>query len=206
MKASLVLLGLVAQALAVAVPNEDAGVPSNVKVRDTTHGGTGCPSDSNSVRATVSKDKKTITFLYSKLFATIGPDTPVSENRKNCQVNIDLEGEAGYQYAVTGASYYGFARLDEGVTGTQRTNYYVSGETDQSSTSTSNDGPFKGEYFLKDNISKKTWSPCKGGSNRFNINSEVRLTADRDSCRGEMSGEDVNGSVRHVVNLEWRKC
>jgi hypothetical protein len=63
--------------------------------------------------------------------ATVGPKADITDSRKFCQLNLELSYSAGYSFAVYNAEYAGFADLDPGVTGTIKSNYYFSGETDQ---------------------------------------------------------------------------
>ena len=63
--------------------------------------------------------------------AAVGSKAAITDSRKNCQLNLQLEYSAGYSFAVYSADYTGFADLDAGVTGTVKSNYYFSGETDQ---------------------------------------------------------------------------
>lgn len=61
----------------------------------------------------------------------MGPRADITDSRKFCQLNLELSYSAGFSFAVYNAEYAGFADLDSGVTGTIKSNYYFSGETDQ---------------------------------------------------------------------------
>jgi hypothetical protein len=93
------------------------------------YGGTGCPQ--GSVASAISGDKTTMTLIFDEYVASIGPDVAATENRKNCQLNIDIYYPGGFQFSVLSADYRGYASLEKGVTGTQKSTYYFSGQTEQ---------------------------------------------------------------------------
>lgn len=93
------------------------------------YGGTGCPQ--GSVASIISDDRQTMTLIFDSYVASIGKGVAVTENRKNCQLNIDLHYPGGFQYSIFSADYRGYAALDKGVTGTQKSTYYFSGQSAQ---------------------------------------------------------------------------
>jgi hypothetical protein len=94
-----------------------------------TYGGTGCPQ--GSVGSIISEDGTTMTLIFDSYVASMGSGISITESRKNCQLNIDLLYPAGFQYSVFSADYRGYVALDKGVTGTQKSIYYFSGQTAQ---------------------------------------------------------------------------
>ena len=70
-------------------------------------------------------------MIFDSYIASLGPGIAVTENRKNCQLNLDVKYPAGFQYSIFSADYRGYAKLDAGVTGVQKSTYYFSGQTDQ---------------------------------------------------------------------------
>jgi hypothetical protein len=79
----------------------------------------------------ISEDKTTMTLIFDAYTATIGPDVKQTENRKNCQLNVDIQYPGGFQYSVLSADYRGYASIQAGVTGTLKSTYYFSGQTAQ---------------------------------------------------------------------------
>ena len=55
-----------------------------------------------------------MTLIFDSYVADQGKDIPVTENRKNCQLNIDLLYPPGFQYSVFSADYRGYVALDKG--------------------------------------------------------------------------------------------
>jgi hypothetical protein len=120
--------------------------PSQVYINGITYGGTGCPQ--GTLSSFISADRQTFvkfrtftaiiadlfvsyrfTLIFDEYVASIGPGVPITENRKNCQLDIDLQYPSGFQYSVFNADYRGYAALDANVTGTQQSTYYFSGRT-----------------------------------------------------------------------------
>ena len=118
--------------------------PSQVYINGITYGGTGCPQ--GSLSSFISADRQTFvhvetlirtiadlymsyrfTLIFDNYVASIGPGVAITESRKNCQLDIDLQYPSGFQYSVFNADYRGYAALDANVTGTQQSTYYFSG-------------------------------------------------------------------------------
>jgi hypothetical protein len=61
------------------------------------------------------------------MVASIGSGVAVTENRKNCQINLNLQYPAGFQYSILSTTFRGYASIAKGVTGLQQATYYFSG-------------------------------------------------------------------------------
>ena len=72
-----------------------------------------------------------MTLIFDSYVASIGKGVAATENRKNCQLNIDLTYPGGIHFSVFSADYRGYGQMDKGVTGTQKSTYYFSGQTAQ---------------------------------------------------------------------------
>ena len=94
-----------------------------------TYGGTGCPQ--GSVAYVISEDATYMTLIFDQYVASMGKGITLTESRKNCQLNVDLLYPSGFQFSIFSADYRGFVALDKGVTGTQKSTYYFSGQTAQ---------------------------------------------------------------------------
>lgn len=83
-----------------------------------------------------------MTLIFDAYVASIGKGVAVTENRKNCQLNIQIHYPGGFQFSVLSADYRGYVALDsKAVTGTQKSTYYFSGQTAQFSTQSDFVGP-----------------------------------------------------------------
>jgi hypothetical protein len=195
------VLGVTATSTATAVlPN-----PTQVYINSISYGGTGCPQ--GSVGQFISADRTTFTIIFDSMVASIGTGVALTENRKNCQLNIDLQYPSGFQYSVLSTEFRGYASLGTGITGVQQATYYFSGSSAQASTSTTFVGPTEGDYEVTDAIpfTSTIWSPC-GAALPLNINSQVRLTSKNSSSSGVLTEDSVDGKVTFVVGVQWQKC
>ncbi|KAF2033049.1 hypothetical protein EK21DRAFT_98605 [Setomelanomma holmii] len=177
--------------------------PTSFKITDVVYGGSGCPQGSIDVKWT---DSKILPIYFSKDFtAKVGSKVDVVDSRKNCQINIKLDFDPGFSFAIYSADYTGWADLDTGVTGTIQSTYYFSGQTDQSSAATSIDGPFHGKYYKQDNVPIAQWSPC-GGDALLNVNSEVALTPLATPANGILAATREGGRFLNNFYFAWKKC
>ncbi len=67
------------------------------------------------------------TLIFDRFVASIGPGVAVTENRKNCQLNIELQYPGGFQYSIFSTMYRGYVDVDKGVTARQQATFYFSG-------------------------------------------------------------------------------
>jgi hypothetical protein len=79
----------------------------------------------------ISADQSTMTLIFDQYVASIGPNIAKTEERKNCQLNVELLYPGGFQYSVMSADYRGYASVDKGITGTMKSTYYFSGQQTQ---------------------------------------------------------------------------
>jgi len=100
-----------------------------VTIKGITYGGTGCPQGTMS--AQIASDRTAITLIFDEYIASIGPGIAVTEQRKNCQLNVNLQYPGGFQYSVLSADYRGYASIQKGVTGTLKSTYYFQGDQKQ---------------------------------------------------------------------------
>src|SRR4051812_29314946 len=71
--------------------------PDYVVVRGISYAGSGCPA--GSLSENISLDYRGLSVIMDSFVAEIGPDIPLSMNRKNCQVMVDLDYPDGWQYS-----------------------------------------------------------------------------------------------------------
>ncbi|KAF3089138.1 hypothetical protein TWF102_004367 [Orbilia oligospora] len=207
MKFSATVIATSLLALVAAAPasiKADGPDPKTVWVQGITTGGTGCPA--GTVSQQISNDRSTFTLIFDQYVASIGPGVPVTENRKNCQLNVHLRYPGGWQYSIFSATYRGYAQLEGGQAGTQKSTYYFSGDSHQTSTQTDFRGPYNGDYKFTDNVDQTTnvWSPC-GKEGMLNINSQVRLTGNN-KVFGQLTTDSVDGKFTQILGLSWRRC
>ena len=81
--------------------------------------------------ALISADQSTMTLVFDSYVASMGPGVAVADNRKNCQLTIDILYPGGFQYSILSADYRGYAAIDKGITGTLKSTYYFAGQQAQ---------------------------------------------------------------------------
>ncbi|KAK6507122.1 hypothetical protein TWF481_005570 [Arthrobotrys musiformis] len=196
------LLALVAAA--PASTKADGPDPKLVWIKGIATGGTGCPA--GSVASQISSDRSTFTLIFDQYVASIGPGVPATEGRKNCQLNVHLRYPGGWQYSIFSATYRGYASLQNKQEGLQKSTYYFSGDSRQTSTQTLFKGPYNSDYSLTDNVDQTSdvWSPC-GMDGMLNINSQVRVTGDM-SKSGMLTTDSIDGKFTQIHSLVWRRC
>ncbi|KAF9732425.1 secreted protein [Paraphaeosphaeria minitans] len=178
---------------------------AQVTIGNVTYGGTGCPQ--GTLSAQLNTDKTLVTIIFDAYIASIGPGVAVTEQRKNCQLNIDIRYPGGFQYSVLSADYRGYASIQKGVTGTLKSTYYFSGQTDQSTTDYTFTGPVTGDYLKHDTADSVStvWSPC-GTQGLLNINSQVRLSSTESKATGLLTTDSTDLKFTQVAYVQWQKC
>lgn len=181
--------------------------PGSIYINGITYGGSGCPQ--GTLASAFSDDKTTFTLIYDQFVASSGPGTTITDQRKNCQINIDMHFPQGFQYSVASVTYRGYAQLPFGVSALQKATYYFSGESDQISSQTTFQGPYSNDYLATDrlDIASAVWSPC-GASLNANVNAQVRLTGSPSALAqgAQITVDSLDGKVRQEYALQWRQC
>ena len=93
--------------------------PNAPYVESVTYGGSGCPQ--GSVGQSISSDRTHLTLIFDVFVASTGPRVPVTEARKNCQINLNLRLPAGAGDVCIAPAFRGYVQAPAGVTATQRT-------------------------------------------------------------------------------------
>jgi hypothetical protein len=104
----------------------DAPPEANVRLVSFSYGGTGCAPGTLGI---VLGTNNTISLRYDAFATQIGPGVNVTQNRKNCQININITSDPGWQMNVNnfGTTVRGYIGLDAGVNATYTAVYYFSG-------------------------------------------------------------------------------
>jgi len=180
--------------------------PANVTIRSISYAGSGCPA--GSVSQNLAPDFKAFTLLFDSFIASVGPAEPISQKRKNCQINVDFSFPQGWTYALVSFDYRGFVDVERDVIGLQQTSYYFQGAPQTARFKTSMPGPVSRDYQVRDalDLTATVWSPC-GESRSLNINSEVRLDNTRNrNGRGLITVDSVDGNIAHTYGIAWKRC
>ena len=177
--------------------------PSQVYVNNFTYAGSGCPS--GTVASDISEDAQAFTLLFDRYIAEAGPGIARSENRKNCNVLLNLHVPAGWSFTIMSVDYRGFAQLDSGTIGEEVSEYYFQGQRGPAF-STSLRGPYNDDYVVSDDIpiQDMVWSQC-GVNRALNIKTQVRVNASYNR-RALMTLDSIDGEFRQIYHMQWRRC
>ncbi len=169
MRQAAILAG-VAFAVALSFVRPAAAQVADPHVRTITYGGTGCPGGSMST--SVSNDRTSFTLIFDRFVASTGPGVPITESRKNCQLNVNVEATAPAT-RVLRLDYRGYRNVPSGMSAEAKSTVYPPGGDETSVTASQvSPGPTTTDYLFRHEI-------CivldEAGVSPVNINAQVRL-------------------------------
>lgn len=169
--------------------------PGKVVVDVVTVNGSGCPGRTAAVA--VSPDNTEFTVTYS------GFPAPLTDVRKNCQVNLRIHVPQGFTYAIAEADYSGYASLAPGVTGSVRATRYFQGYPSPPPVTRTFTGPFEDGWQIVDRTDEDqlVFLPC-GQERNFNINIELKVSAGPSF----ITLDPMDGSGGSIYRFAWKTC
>lgn len=191
-----------------SMASAEAPPASEVYVNSITAGGSGCPQDSYAVN--LSEDRQAFTLIFDEYIAETYEGASLRDTRKTCQVNLDLHVPQGWSYTLFDVQTRGYADLEKGVVGTQKSSYYFQGMRRGPSFKTVLRGPYSDDYLAEDKLAVRAlvWSKC--GTNRaLNIKTEVRVKPRGrryKSAEGLMTVDSIDGEFIQKYGIMWRRC
>ncbi|KAJ3083798.1 hypothetical protein HK102_000904 [Quaeritorhiza haematococci] len=186
---------------AATAPNDAATNnldPNEVYIAKLAYGGTGCPQ--GSVGYNFSPRRDAFTMIFDQYIASTGPGVPLTESRKNCQINLQVHVPNGYQYSIVTIDYRGFLQLDRNVVADAQSAYYFQGQLKEATARMSFPGPYSKDYVYRDQfaIDSTTWSPCGGNAN-LNMKTSIRVNNSANRAgQGLMTTDSIDGKVKQV--------
>ena len=125
MKLSTCIVTLLSSVAAAAPAN--AALPSSISISNIVYGGSGCPQGS----AAVTINPNSLTLDFTRFAVGIGGSASISDNRKNCQLNVAVIAPARYRWTLSKDTYSGYVNIDAGIGLSMKTTVYFSGRQDQ---------------------------------------------------------------------------
>lgn len=180
--------------------------PRDVYIRGISYGGSGCPQ--GSVGKSLSADRTSMTLIFDSFVASVGPDIPITESRKSCQINVDLRIPQGWSYTIGTIDYRGYVDLASRQIGRQKSFYYFQGSFQQASSTTMFRGPVVKDYLIRDTLALNSvvWSDC----NKIvplNIKTQVNIDNRRNRRGyGMLTTDSIDGKVKRVFGFQWKRC
>lgn len=205
-----VVLALLASSVMTGAPASASPImnnppPDEVVIDLVAMAGSGCRPGTADVA--VSPDNTAFTTIYSDYLVQAGPNIPVTEGRKNCQLNVLVHVPNGYTFAIVKVDYRGYGLLNRGAVASQRANYYFQGMTQSSYTNHSIPAPLDDNWIASDEvpIASAVWHPC-GELRNLNINTELRLSRGSSTGTNFLTMDSTDGSIETLYHMIWDTC
>lgn len=200
---SLTMLGALPAPAASAAP---AG-PDQFKVQVVKAGGSGCPAGSTTVD--IAGDNR-FSVIYDKFFAWTGPGSTPPDQKKFCQVVIDVDVPPGLTYTIVDITHRGSADVVKGAYAYQRAAYYWTGESQTGYAESDIWGPFNGAWSFSDVLKTVKLDPHPCGS-AANLNAKLDLgvkatTKEAKKQESSISHDTTDGKFTTVFQIKWQHC
>lgn len=189
-----VVLGLSAPA--------DRPKPGEVIVNQITYTGTGCPL--GSVADSLSEDDEVFTLLFDQFTVETGPTIDAKREKKNCRIVVDMRVPPGWTYTVARADFRGYANVEKGAVGEQRSNLYF---RDKGPVLTATfTGPVVKDYLVTNDVGpgEHPWQNCKKPL-PLTIDTQI-LVRSPQKRRALLTVDSLDGRVKHKYRLRFRRC
>jgi hypothetical protein len=168
--------------------------------------GSGCPS--GTVSSVIAPDGKSFILGFDEYLAEAGPNIPLSQGRKFCNLAIVLNVPNGVSYTIADVNYRGYAYLEAGVEAMQKSTYFFAGNIEQASMRSGFKGPYDDDYVVGDSVGFNSvlWSECSG-QQPVSIKTEVRVNnMFNRSASGIITTDTIDGRLTHQYGLRFREC
>lgn len=196
---------LVAFLASLAVVSADQDYPTDVSMGQLSYGGSGCPQ--GTLSQSFSQDRKTFTLIFDQFYASLEQGKPITDSRKNCQINVPVKIPQGWQFSILSTDYRGYVQLDRGLHAQHKSTYYFAGQSEQVSSTCDFYGPTARDYLSHNDVGVESWSPC-GTSANLNVNAQVRLLNESGpaSAKGQITNDSTDGKFKQMLGLRWKRC
>jgi hypothetical protein len=169
--------------------------------------GPGCPA--GSVATNVSPDQEAFTLIFSNMAVSVDAGAKARKASTRCDVDLGLTMPSGWQAAVLGVDYRGYASLDAGVKATLKTSYLYASPK-KSPTHTINAriaAPHDGDFLIHHNVvaANMVWTPCT-------LNAVMRLSltaaieAPKKKAAGFLQVDSQDGELRQKMGIAFKPC
>ncbi|KAJ2996668.1 hypothetical protein HDV02_006306 [Globomyces sp. JEL0801] len=181
-----------------AEPTRDPGGPqgSATSIKKVTYIGSGCPS--GSVEGSLAEDKSKFDLKFKNIMAMSGPNVPLVESQKSCDIAVDLQYPSGYSYAITSIDYKGNVNLPSGLIVAHSASLSFGTESLMKSKAQLS-GPIVTDYNLVDTMAQANyvWSRCESPSPNL-IKSSVILEGNL-SLPGRLTVNSKDGILTQTL-------
>jgi hypothetical protein len=164
------------------------------------YAGSGC--DESTTTTAISPDGQASTSIFSAFVASVEPDSDPDEAAKSCVLIMKVKVPAGWSYTFNNVIYRGFAGLEEDVTATRQSLYFISGSPAHVTPTAEFEGEINDNYTHADvnPDAPGEWSPCGGGQQAWIVTqTEVDNSEDEDRG-GQLTVDSLD------TELRWKRC
>ena len=195
-------------ALAMAQDEPD---PAQIYIEEFSYSGSGCPA--GTVASNLSPDKEAATFIFSN-YVISSAEVAGNLAQKACRLRLKMHVPAGWQFALFGVDYRGFARLDQGVQGFQGTRYDFGAAGATRLPTMRLNGPTNDDYLqiAEVPIERMAFSACNAQSHMLTLDSGVRIEGAQPFRNGAapeqglMTIDSLDGQVEEHYGFVWKPC
>lgn len=189
-----------ALSFATAASGQQGPGPGEVSVKDAVASGSGCPVGTAFVTVTNSQPEGPIDAI-NVVFEDFSAEKPGDNDRRFCNVAIDLKFPAGWSYTVEKVMAKGSAHIQEGVTGRIAFETAFRGTTAKVKSDRKQSGQWKGDFNLVEFFDRPAWSPC-GKVLPVNIKTTLSLSGKS----SERSFIKLSADANHLYTVRWKRC
>jgi len=176
-----------------------------IYIQSISYAGTGCAP--GTLTPELNDDRTAFTLRFHQFTAIVGPGLPLTDSRKNCQVNVLFHVPAGYTYAFSGVEQGGHLDLAAGARGMVKTHFYARGQAPSASVWTIFTGPATMDWQVRDEVEPiaLVWAPC-GVARSMNINTQAQVQRSNAVPVPTSFISVDRESLDQRYSLVWRQC
>lgn len=192
--------------IALEMAEAVAGAPDNFHIKSVNAtGGSGCPQ--GSVSTSLSADGTSLSLVFAKYVATMGPGIPLPQSRRNCNINMTVAVPQGFSFTITQIDNRGSVDIPSGVTASQRSTYRMQGIPGEGTPQlTQFKGPAKRNFVAsnKIDIPKLVFSAC-GQETNVNVATSIRLQGSR-TKKSTIAIDSLDQNFAQLYHFGFKKC
>ncbi|KAK3896725.1 hypothetical protein C8A05DRAFT_20358 [Staphylotrichum tortipilum] len=178
-----------------------AAVPRNVRVVGVSVLGSGCPHGTAEVKADASNT--VFDIRLSDYVVQSGPNTMAADWRKNCKLTLNLQYDAGFQFATLAADMSGYAVIPSGAKGQCSNTVDFTGSSSEANYDIALEGG-AGAFSLSANPDLVLWSPCGGSTAILNMNTQCSVSPPEKSAL--IAVDRITSRLAVRLAIQWRTC
>lgn len=185
--------------------------PQGASIMNVTLSGSGCNNATAGV--SISADAKDLSILFDEFFLNADGTNVNPKNLRSeiqCTVNMDMHIPPGWQMALVGVDYRGFAAVPATAMGYQRFLYQAPGMQIISMREATFNGEYNNNYTFQaqQKPSRLSYTPCGLSDFRFSMTAVLGVAYQRRGFypAATMSVDSQDLSVKQTFQVAWLRC